>query len=295
MSFESLDLFLNLLNQYKPHLKPYKNRIKTWERILIEYNLKVGTTYKQYRTLKSKFEKIIDLYQRDKNLVECDDPKLLDILINEYNKPYRLTQRDVETGTLIPLNSRSTSIQLESSKSSRSSTSPYITPLDTIALGMPRKDERRENVEEKGNETREDIDVILPPIQYPTSQRIRNLKSLKVRKEPVISVSSTQNNSEDKLSIETLSKLLGHLADKSHWLREDLSEFANNNLNNQSALISSLEQMQAGMNHRLDQLQGETSLLQNELAKLKQRNIEFQAGVLAHLAHITERLDQIHS
>ena len=67
MSFESLDLFLNLLNQYKPHLKPYKNRIKTWERILIEYNLKVGTTYKQYRTLKSKFEKIIDLYQRDKN------------------------------------------------------------------------------------------------------------------------------------------------------------------------------------------------------------------------------------
>lgn len=90
---ETVDLLVELLETHKPHLKPYSERLKSWVDMLQEYNEVAGTHYKQPRTLKRRFERIVDMYRVDKSLPSCHDPTLLSRLIDEYNKPYRLVQR----------------------------------------------------------------------------------------------------------------------------------------------------------------------------------------------------------
>ncbi|KAG0672228.1 SNF1-interacting protein [Maudiozyma exigua] len=90
---ETIDLLVELLETYKPHLKPYSERLKSWVDMLQEYNEIAGTHYKQPRTLKRRFERIVDMYRSDKSLPSCQNPILLSRLIDEYNKPYRLVHK----------------------------------------------------------------------------------------------------------------------------------------------------------------------------------------------------------
>jgi len=90
---ESIDLLVELLEAHKPHLKPYSERLKSWIDLLEEYNDVAGTHYKQSRTLKKRFERVVDAYRVDKSLPTCQNVDLLSKLIDEYNKPYRLLQK----------------------------------------------------------------------------------------------------------------------------------------------------------------------------------------------------------
>ncbi|SMN19498.1 similar to Saccharomyces cerevisiae YNL314W DAL82 Positive regulator of allophanate inducible genes [Maudiozyma saulgeensis] len=92
-SIESIDLLVELLEVHKPHLKPYSERLKSWIDLLEEYNDVAGTHYKQSRTLKKRFERVVDAYRVDKSLPACQNTDLLSKLIEEYNKPYRLLQK----------------------------------------------------------------------------------------------------------------------------------------------------------------------------------------------------------
>lgn len=96
---ESLDLLLTLLDTHKPHLKPYSCRLSSWFKLLNEYNKTAGTNFKQPRTLKTRFEKVIDLYRTDKTKIQCKNFDLLSKLVNEYNKPYRLIQKQLAIET----------------------------------------------------------------------------------------------------------------------------------------------------------------------------------------------------
>lgn len=51
-------MLLQLMDKYKPHLKPYAYRQDTWLRVLEDYNEKTGNLYRQPRTLKAKFNKM---------------------------------------------------------------------------------------------------------------------------------------------------------------------------------------------------------------------------------------------
>lgn len=93
MSMESVDLLLVLLDAHKPHLKPYSSRLRSWIGLLNEYNHVAGTQYKQARTLKKRFERIIDAYKNNRSSIVCENRDLLDKLVEEYNKPYRLINK----------------------------------------------------------------------------------------------------------------------------------------------------------------------------------------------------------
>ena len=86
---ESIDLLLELLDVHKPHLKPYSGRLKSWLELLGEYNSVAGTHYKQSRTLKKRFERVVQAYKADRSRIVCRNPQLLDRLVEEYCKPYR--------------------------------------------------------------------------------------------------------------------------------------------------------------------------------------------------------------
>lgn len=100
---ETIDLLVELLETHKPHLKPYSERLKSWVDMLQVYNEVAGTHYKQPRTLKRRFERIVDTYRTDKTLPSCQNPTLLSRLIDEYNKPYRLVQR-TDYGSIVTHN-----------------------------------------------------------------------------------------------------------------------------------------------------------------------------------------------
>ncbi|CCK72613.1 Dal82p KNAG_0K02500 [Huiozyma naganishii CBS 8797] len=163
-SRESLDLLLTLLNTHKPHLKPYSCRLSSWYALLMDYNTAAGTTLRQPRTLRTRFERIMGLFRTDRALVNCSDPGLLARLVEEYSKPYRLMRKSspIEPGAAgampkskykivkqRPLHQNNNAVGVPQIKvySSRedftndtpssSSISPHIKPLDTIQLGMP--------------------------------------------------------------------------------------------------------------------------------------------------------------
>lgn len=86
---ESIDLLLELLDTHKPHLKPYSGRLRSWLELLDEYNDVAGTHYKQSRTLKKRFERVVDAYRDDKSRIVCRNSQLLGKLVGEYSKPYK--------------------------------------------------------------------------------------------------------------------------------------------------------------------------------------------------------------
>lgn len=54
-------VLLQLMDKFKPHLKPYAYRQDAWSRVLNEYNGLTGSLYRQARTLRVKFEKMKQL------------------------------------------------------------------------------------------------------------------------------------------------------------------------------------------------------------------------------------------
>lgn len=91
-----LDALLSLMDKHKPHLKPYTRRLQSWNAMLVEYNTVTGAKFKQPRTMRRRFEKLMESYQVDKHSVKCSDRSLLKRLIAEYNIPYRVLQKEVE-------------------------------------------------------------------------------------------------------------------------------------------------------------------------------------------------------
>ncbi|SCV00723.1 LAMI_0G06920g1_1 [Lachancea mirantina] len=70
------EVLLELMDVYQPHLKSYSHRMNTWKEVLIKFNLKTGASYKQIRTLKSRFDKLRDMLIRDENLPIGDESLL---------------------------------------------------------------------------------------------------------------------------------------------------------------------------------------------------------------------------
>ncbi|KAL3233129.1 Protein DAL82 [Nakaseomyces bracarensis] len=64
-SQQSAAVLLQLMEKYKPHLKPYAYRLHSWGRVLQDYNEVMGTSYRQVRTIKNKFERLKYLYKNE--------------------------------------------------------------------------------------------------------------------------------------------------------------------------------------------------------------------------------------
>ncbi|SCU93818.1 LANO_0E04874g1_1 [Lachancea nothofagi CBS 11611] len=56
------DLLLELIFEYKPHSQTYRHRMNTWNELLKVFNNATGASYRQNRTLKTRFEKLKELY-----------------------------------------------------------------------------------------------------------------------------------------------------------------------------------------------------------------------------------------
>lgn len=64
-SQQSALVLLELMVKYKPYLKPYAYRLHSWGLVLREYNEVMGTSYRQVRTIKNKFERLKCLYKHE--------------------------------------------------------------------------------------------------------------------------------------------------------------------------------------------------------------------------------------
>ncbi|KAH3898687.1 Dal82p SCDLUD_005010 [Saccharomycodes ludwigii] len=71
-------LLIEIMDTYKPHLKIYSLRLKTWQTVLDIYNQRANTNYKQTRTLKNRFLKL-------KAKLDYQDPHLSSLLNGEEN------------------------------------------------------------------------------------------------------------------------------------------------------------------------------------------------------------------
>ncbi|SCU93257.1 LADA_0G02124g1_1 [Lachancea dasiensis] len=76
------DLLIELMYEYKPHLKSYRHRINTWNELLKAFNEATGAGYRQNRTLKTRFEKLRDQFVSGEP-VTCSNVPLLEKLVQE--------------------------------------------------------------------------------------------------------------------------------------------------------------------------------------------------------------------
>lgn len=77
-------VLLRLMDQIKPHLKPYAYRQDAWLRVLNKYNELTGSAYRQARTLRVKFEKMKGLCVNGKRgNMGIEDFELLSKLASE--------------------------------------------------------------------------------------------------------------------------------------------------------------------------------------------------------------------
>lgn len=85
------DLLLELLYEYKPHLQSYRHRMNTWNELLRVFNRKTGATYRQNRTLKTRFEKLKELFINGEDL-PFTKVDLLEELLKEDRRDYRYAE-----------------------------------------------------------------------------------------------------------------------------------------------------------------------------------------------------------
>lgn len=135
--FEDDDLLIELMDQYKPHLKPYAYRLQTWSQVLDKYNALTDNNYRQTRTLKKKFERLKELYQCDAGKIQVADIKKLERLVDESDQIGKKTHTDralktpqVFTGPDL----QEAGVQDSVENSSDNSQPP---PLDSITVGFP--------------------------------------------------------------------------------------------------------------------------------------------------------------
>ncbi|CUS25003.1 LAQU0S23e00848g1_1 [Lachancea quebecensis] len=82
------DLLLELIYEYKPHLQSYRHRMNTWNELLRAFNRKTGASYRQNRTLKTRFEKLKELYINNEEL-PFSNVGLLEELLKEDRRDYK--------------------------------------------------------------------------------------------------------------------------------------------------------------------------------------------------------------
>lgn len=141
---EDDDLLLELMDHYKPHLKPYAYRLQTWSQVLEEYNALTDNHYRQTRTLKKKFERLKELYEYDATKIQISDIKKLERLVKEADQIGKKTHTDrslkvrkqqQQPQQLDAEQSYSdVSVQDDTEHSSDNSQPP---PLDSITVGFP--------------------------------------------------------------------------------------------------------------------------------------------------------------
>ncbi|SCU96245.1 LAME_0F15500g1_1 [Lachancea meyersii CBS 8951] len=88
------DLLLELMYEYKPHLQSYRHRINTWNELLRAFNEATGASYRQNRTLKTRFEKLKELFLNGEKL-PLKNVALLQTLLDESSRePRQLEQSE---------------------------------------------------------------------------------------------------------------------------------------------------------------------------------------------------------
>lgn len=118
------DLLLELIYEYKPHLQSYRHRMNTWNELLRAFNRKTGASYRQNRTLKTRFEKLKELYINNEEL-PFSNVGLLEELLKEDRRDYKYAKirqppSSAENGDSEPPPSSDTIPQLIHQKDERS-------------------------------------------------------------------------------------------------------------------------------------------------------------------------------
>lgn len=80
---------LQLMDKYKPHLKPYAYRQGAWLRLLEDYNEITGSVYRQTRTLRVKFNKLKALCGKNSDQTADGNLELLQKLAGETDSATR--------------------------------------------------------------------------------------------------------------------------------------------------------------------------------------------------------------
>lgn len=151
------ELLLKLMLQYRPHLRPYAQRLATWELVLQRYNSAANTNYRQSRTLRKKFERLRHLYTHDRSKLtdrQCEflDPLVLSIggskpelepLSDDVSSEVALSPASATTSmisrsvTHSPIGSQVIISDMANEYSGMSSVESPPPPLDTITIGRP--------------------------------------------------------------------------------------------------------------------------------------------------------------
>ncbi|CEP62417.1 Dal82p LALA0_S05e05182g [Lachancea lanzarotensis] len=85
------DMLLELMYEYKPHLQSYRHRLNTWNELLQAFNKATGANYRQSRTLKTRFEKVKELFVNGEQL-PFKNVALLQKLLDECGQDTRLPE-----------------------------------------------------------------------------------------------------------------------------------------------------------------------------------------------------------
>ncbi|AQZ09306.1 DAL82 (YNL314W) [Zygosaccharomyces parabailii] len=157
LPFEDDDLLLELMDRYKPHLKPYAYRLQTWSQVLEQYNTLTDNHYRQIRTLKKKFERLKEVYEYDATKIQTTDIKRLERLIKESEHVTKKTHStSLERGQVRHITGEPKMPKTDTGSSSEmhtevnadngegSSDSSQPPPLDSITVGFPHSASLRE-------------------------------------------------------------------------------------------------------------------------------------------------------
>ncbi|SCU98724.1 LAFA_0G19812g1_1 [Lachancea sp. 'fantastica'] len=106
------DLLVELMYEYKPHLQSYRHRLNTWNELLQAFNRATGANYRQSRTLKTRFEKLKELFVNGEPL-QIKSMALLQRLLDECGHENRV------------LDDKSPSEQYQSSEHSNTPTAGF--------------------------------------------------------------------------------------------------------------------------------------------------------------------------
>lgn len=167
-SQQSAIVLLELMDKYKPHLKPYAYRLHSWERVLADYNSRLHTKYRQIRTIKNKFERLKYMYLKDRGSEQFKgyseaELVLLERLISESDgvsvkdpivRDNGMSQGALASGGRPPEPALVPRLPMLGGQLLKQSTinniiEPTPPPLDTISIGMP-KNAKKPSIQDTG-------------------------------------------------------------------------------------------------------------------------------------------------
>lgn len=167
-SQQSAIVLLELMDKYKPHLKPYAYRLHSWERVLADYNSRLHTKYRQIRTIKNKFERLKYMYLQDRGSEQFKgyseaELVLLERLISESDgvsvkdpivRDNGMSQGALASGGRPPEPALVPRLPMLGGQLLKQSTinniiEPTPPPLDTISIGMP-KNAKKPSIQDTG-------------------------------------------------------------------------------------------------------------------------------------------------